>query len=58
MFLCPVAGLQETGLRDTVCVRKSVCIWWVRGDLAQSLGGWLCYPVAASIGLSPLNLLL
>ena len=28
------------------------------GGLAQGLGGWLCQPVAAPIGLSPLNLLL
>ena len=28
------------------------------GGLAQGLGGWLCWPVAAPIGLSPLNLLL
>ena len=28
------------------------------GGLAQGLGGWLCYPVAVPIGLSPLNLLL
>ena len=28
------------------------------GGLAQGLGGWLCEPVAAPIGLSPLNLLL
>ena len=26
--------------------------------LAQGLGGWLCQPVAAPIGLSPLHLLL
>ena len=26
--------------------------------MAQGLGGWLCSPVAAPIGLSPLNLLL
>ena len=28
------------------------------GGVAQGLGGWLCSPVAAPIGLSPLNLLL
>ena len=28
------------------------------GGLAQGLGGWLCWPVTAPIGLSPLNLLL
>ena len=28
------------------------------GGLAQGLGGWLCWPVTARIGLSPLNLLL
>ena len=28
------------------------------GGLTQGLGGWLCEPVAAPIGLSPLNLLL
>ena len=28
------------------------------GGLAQGLGGWLCWPVAAPIGLLPLNLLL
>ena len=27
------------------------------GGVAQGLGGWLCWPVAAPIGLSPLNLL-
>ena len=31
---------------------------WEGGGLAQGLGGWLCWPVAAPIGLSPLNLLL
>ena len=29
-----------------------------QGGLAQGLGGWLCSPVVAPIGLSPLNLLL
>ena len=28
------------------------------GGVAQGFGGWLCWPVAAPIGLSPLNLLL
>ena len=27
------------------------------GGMAQGIGGWLCSPVAAPIGLSPLNLL-
>ena len=49
-------GMSHWGGRH---VRQSVISVTVQrgGGLAQGLGGWLCWPVAAPIGLSPLNLL-
>ena len=61
----PGVGYPRDGLLPvplTRCIQMHtpspcwVCLWREGGG--QGLGGWLCWPVAAPIGLSPLNLLL
>ena len=55
-FFC---GVEDPVLLIAVCSPAPYsCVCVGGGGLAQGFGGWLCSPVAAPIGLSPLNLLL